>query len=54
MTDFNADGFTDVYLVQNSYSPRREIGRWDGGISVLLLAGQRRTTVACAVSRKRA
>jgi hypothetical protein len=39
MTDFNADGFTDVYLVQNSFSPRREIGRWDGGISVLL-AGQ--------------
>jgi hypothetical protein len=36
MTDFNADGFTDVYLVQNSYSPRHEIGRWDGGISVLL------------------
>jgi hypothetical protein len=39
MTDFNADGYTDVYLVQNSFSPRREIGRWDGGISVLL-AGQ--------------
>jgi hypothetical protein len=39
MTDFDADGFTDVYLVQNSYSPRREIGHWDGGIS-LLLAGQ--------------
>jgi hypothetical protein len=39
MSDFNGDGFTDVYVVQNSYSPRREIGRWDGGISVLL-AGQ--------------
>jgi hypothetical protein len=38
-TDFNGDGFTDVYLAQNSYSPRREIGRWDGGIG-LLLAGQ--------------
>jgi hypothetical protein len=36
MSDFDADGFTDVYLVQNSFSPRREIGRWDGGISVLL------------------
>jgi hypothetical protein len=36
MCDFDADGFTDVYLVQNSFSPRREIGRWDGGISVLL------------------
>jgi hypothetical protein len=39
MTDFNGDGFTDVYLAQNSYAPRREIGRWDGGIS-LLLSGQ--------------
>jgi hypothetical protein len=37
MTDFDADGLTDVYLAQNSYSPRREIGRLDGGISVLLL-----------------
>jgi hypothetical protein len=40
MSDFNGDGFTDVYLVQNSYSPRREIGRWDGGISVLLAGKQ--------------
>jgi hypothetical protein len=39
MTDFNGDGLTDVYLAQNSHSPRREIGRWDGGIG-LLLAGR--------------
>ncbi len=37
MTDFNADGLTDAYLVQNSYSSRREIGQLNGGISVLLL-----------------
>jgi hypothetical protein len=40
MSDFNADGMTDVYLVQNSYSPRREIGRWDGGASTLLAGRQ--------------
>jgi hypothetical protein len=40
MTDFNGDGFTDVYIAQNSFSPRREIGRWDGGVGVLC-AGQR-------------
>jgi hypothetical protein len=40
MSDFDADGFTDVYLVQNSFSPRREIGRWDGGISVLLMGSK--------------
>jgi hypothetical protein len=37
MSDFNADGQTDVYLVQNQFSTRREIGRWDGGVSALLL-----------------
>ena len=34
--DFNGDGYTDAYIVQNSYAPRREIGRMDGGLSVLL------------------
>ena len=53
MTDFNADGFTDVYLVQNSFSPRREIGRWDGGISVLLAGQQNGQLVGRAVCRKR-
>lgn len=37
MTDFDADGLTDAYIVQNLYSARREIGQLDGGISVLLL-----------------
>ncbi len=37
MSDFNADGHTDVYLTQNQFSTRREIGRWDGGVSALLL-----------------
>jgi hypothetical protein len=36
MSDFDADGFTDVYLAQNSYAPRGEIGHFDGGLSVLL------------------
>jgi hypothetical protein len=35
LSDFNADGRTDVYLVQNSFAPRREIGRMDGGASAL-------------------
>jgi enediyne biosynthesis protein E4 len=37
MSDFNADGRTDAYLVHNLFSTRREIGRWDGGVSTLLL-----------------
>ena len=37
LTDLNADGLTDAYLVQNFYSSRREIGWLNGGISVLLL-----------------
>jgi len=37
LSDFDADGLSDVYLVQNLYSPRREVGRMDGGTSVLLL-----------------
>jgi hypothetical protein len=37
MSDFNADGYCDAYLVQNQFSTRREIGRWDGGVSALML-----------------
>jgi hypothetical protein len=37
MSDINADGRTDVYLVHNLFSTRREIGRWNGGASALLL-----------------
>jgi hypothetical protein len=37
MSDFNADGLSDVYVVQNCYSPRREIGRWAGGASAMLV-----------------
>jgi hypothetical protein len=35
--DFNGDGRTDVYAVQNSYAPIIPVGRFDGGLSQLLL-----------------
>jgi enediyne biosynthesis protein E4 len=35
--DVNADGHLDLYLVQNFFSPQRETGRMDGGVSLLLL-----------------
>lgn len=38
--DFNADGRSDAYLVQNDYAPRRDFGRIDGGISILLVGDQ--------------
>jgi hypothetical protein len=37
LTDVNADGHCDLYLVQNFYSPQPETGRMDGGVSLLLL-----------------
>jgi hypothetical protein len=37
--DANADGFPDLYLVQNFFSPQPETGRMHGGLS-LLLAGR--------------
>ncbi|MEX2317544.1 MAG: FG-GAP-like repeat-containing protein [Pirellulales bacterium] len=40
LTDFNGDGRTDAYLAQNSYAPRRELGRIDGGLSLLLTGDQ--------------
>ena len=36
-SDFDGDGFTDIYTVQNFYTPQRETGRMAGGLSVLLL-----------------
>ena len=35
-TDADADGNTDIYLVQNFYGPQPETGRIDGGVSILL------------------
>jgi len=37
LTDVDADGNMDLYLVQNFFSPQRETGRMDGGLSLLLL-----------------
>ncbi|HEY3392195.1 MAG TPA: CRTAC1 family protein, partial [Lacipirellulaceae bacterium] len=46
MSDFNADGFCDAYLAQNQFTTRREIGRWDGGVSTLLLGNGKGQLVA--------
>jgi len=35
--DFDGDGRADVYAVQNSHAPSPSIGRFDGGLSQLLL-----------------
>ena len=37
INDFNGDGYADACIAQNNYAPRREIGRWDGGVSILLV-----------------
>jgi hypothetical protein len=34
--DFDGDGKADLYVVQNSYAPIPETGRFDGGLSLLL------------------
>jgi len=39
--DFDGDGHTDLYAVQNSYAPIPSIGRFDGGLSQLLLGDGR-------------
>ncbi len=39
--DFDGDGHADVYAVQNSYAPIPSIGRFDGGLSQLLLGNGR-------------
>ncbi len=35
--DFNGDGYADIYTAQNSYAPITPVGRFDGGLSQLLL-----------------
>jgi hypothetical protein len=35
--DFDGDGHADIYVVQNSYAPAPATGRFDGGLSQLLL-----------------
>ena len=39
LTEVDGDGDTDLYLVQNFFSPQPETGRMDGGMSLLLLGG---------------
>ncbi len=39
--DFDGDGHPDIYAVQNSYSPIPSVGRFDGGLSQLLLGDGR-------------
>ena len=34
--DFDGDGHADIYAVQNSYAPIPAVGRFDGGLSLLL------------------
>ncbi|MEO6004404.1 MAG: FG-GAP-like repeat-containing protein [Opitutus sp.] len=34
--DFDGDGNTDIYVVQNMYAPSPVVGRFDGGLSQLL------------------
>ena len=36
LVDVDGDGDSDVVLAQNSYSPQRETGNMDGGVSLLL------------------
>lgn len=36
LTDVNADGDLDLYMVHNFFSPQVETGRHDGGLSLLL------------------
>ena len=35
--DFDGDGHADIYAVQNSFAPIPAVGRFDGGLSQLLL-----------------
>ncbi len=35
--DFDLDGNSDIYMLQNSFSPQAETGRMNGGLSVMLL-----------------
>ncbi|MDQ8186493.1 FG-GAP-like repeat-containing protein [Pelagicoccus sp. SDUM812002] len=35
--DFDGDGFTDIFLAQNSHAPEPTTGRFSGGLSLLVL-----------------
>ncbi|MEM7388207.1 MAG: CRTAC1 family protein, partial [Verrucomicrobiota bacterium] len=37
LTEINGDGHPDLYIVQNDFSPQAETGRFDGGVSQLLM-----------------
>jgi len=37
LSDLNGDGNLDLVIGQNDYSPHREIGRMDGGVSLVLI-----------------
>ena len=39
LSDLDGDAHTDLYLVQNFFTPQRETPRMDGGVSLLLLGG---------------
>jgi hypothetical protein len=39
--DFNDDGHADIYAVQNDYSPIDLVGRFEGGLSQLLVGDGR-------------
>jgi hypothetical protein len=34
--DFDGDGYADIYAVQNSFAPIPAVGRFDGGLSLML------------------
>jgi hypothetical protein len=44
--DFDGDGRADIYAVQNSYAPIPTVGRFDGGLSLLLSGDGRGHVVA--------
>jgi hypothetical protein len=45
--DFDGDGNADIYAVQNSFAPAPAIGRFDGGLSQLLLGDGQGGFVPC-------
>jgi hypothetical protein len=51
LCDFDADGITDIYIVQNNHSPRPDVGRMDGGTSVLLLGRTDATYSVCPIQQ---
>ncbi len=51
IADFNGDGNADAYVVHNFFTPQRETGRMDGGVSQLML-GDGRGELAAVPSRQ--